>query len=88
MAFARTEGKPDAPFKKRGGFHRKRKVCAFCGKNNTVDYKDAATLHKFISESGKILPRRATGTCAQHQRQLATAIKAARQIALLPYVAD
>ncbi len=85
MAFTRTEGKPDAPFKKRGGFHRKRKVCAFCGKNNTVDYKDAATLHKFISESGKILPRRITGTCATHQREVTTAVKRARHLAILPY---
>jgi small subunit ribosomal protein S18 len=53
-----------------------------------IDYKDTAKLHRYISERGKILPRRTTGTCAMHQRQLTVAIKRARQIALLPYVAD
>ena len=50
MAFNR-EGRPDAPFKKRGGFHRKRKVCVFCGKDNAIDYKDVAKLRKYVSES-------------------------------------
>ncbi len=85
MAFNRTEGRPDAPFKKRGGFHRKRKVCVFCGKNSTIDYKDAANLHKYVSENGKILPRRITGTCATHQRAVTTAIKRARHMAIMPY---
>ena len=53
-----------------------------------IDYKDTAKLRRYISERGKILPRRTTGTCAEHQRQLTVAIKRARQIALLPYVAD
>ena len=53
-----------------------------------IDYKDVARLRKFISERAKILPRRVTGTCAAHQRELTTAIKRARQIALLPYVND
>jgi small subunit ribosomal protein S18 len=53
-----------------------------------VDYKDTARLRKYLSERGKILPRRTTGTCAQHQRQLTEAIKRARHIALLPYVAE
>ena len=53
-----------------------------------IDYKDTAKLRRYISERGKILPRRTTGTCAMHQRQLTVAIKRARQIALLPYVAD
>jgi small subunit ribosomal protein S18 len=53
-----------------------------------VDYKDTARLRKYLSERGKILPRRTTGTCAQHQRELTEAIKRARHIALLPYVAE
>ena len=68
---------------------KRRKVCQFCVEKMThVDYKDTARLRKYLSERGKILPRRTTGTCAMHQRQLTTAIKQARQIALLPYVAD
>ena len=68
---------------------RKKKVCAFCAeKVDFIDYKDAGRLRKFISERAKILPRRVTGTCAKHQRQLAIAIKRARQIALLPYISD
>ncbi|MBE6591176.1 MAG: 30S ribosomal protein S18 [Ruminococcaceae bacterium] len=68
---------------------RKKKVCAFCAdKVEFIDYKDAAKLRKFVSERSKILPRRITGTCAKHQRQLAIAIKRARQIALLPYISD
>ena len=66
-----------------------RKVCQFCvDKCEYIDYKDAAKLRRFISERSKILPRRTTGTCAMHQRQLTEAIKRARQIALLPYVTD
>ena len=71
--------------KKRGGFHRKRKVCVFCGEDNKIDYKDAAKLRKYVSESGKILPRRITGTCATHQRALTSAIKRARHLAIMPY---
>ena len=68
---------------------RKKKICAFCAeKVEFIDYKDAAKLRKFVSERSKILPRRITGTCAKHQRQLAIAIKRARQIALLPYISD
>ncbi len=68
---------------------RRRKVCTFCTERDAViDYKNPAQLRKFISERGKILPRRMTGTCARHQRQLTTAIKRARQVALLPYVSD
>ena len=68
---------------------KRRKVCAFCAdKVEHIDYKDAARLKKFVSERSKILPRRTTGTCAMHQRQLTTAVKRARQIALLPYVTD
>ena len=65
------------------------KVCHFCvDRVEEIDYKDVARLRKFISERAKILPRRATGTCAKHQRELTTAIKRARQVALLPYVND
>ena len=74
------------PFKRKGTFHRQKKVCVFCGKDNTIDYQDAAKLRKYISEGGKILPRRITGTCATHQRELTVAIKRARHLAILPYV--
>lgn len=73
----------------RGGRRPKRKVCAFCAdKNAVIDYKDINRLRRYISERGKILPRRMTGTCAKHQRELAIAIKRARVVALLPYVQD
>ncbi len=67
---------------------RRRKVCAFCeDKVDYIDYKEAGRLRsRYISERGKILPRRVTGTCAKHQRELQRAIKRARQVALLPYV--
>ena len=69
--------------------HKRRKVCQFCvDKATFVDYKDVAKLKKFTSERGKILPRRATGACAMHQRQLTEAIKRARQVALMTYVVD
>ena len=71
--------------------HRKarKKVCHFCvDRIEEIDYKDIAKLRKFVSERAKILPRRATGTCAKHQRALTTAIKRARQVALLPYTND
>ena len=68
---------------------RRKKFCIFCAdKVDFIDYKDSAKLRKFISERGKILPRRISGTCAKHQRELNTAIKRARQVALLPYVTD
>ena len=68
---------------------RRKKVCAFCAdKIEHIDYKDIGRLRKFISERAKILPRRVTGTCAPHQRQLTVAIKRARHIALLPYIND
>ena len=73
----------------RGTSRKRKKVCQFCvDKCEHIDYKDAAKLRRFISERSKILPRRTTGTCAMHQRQLTEAIKRARQIALLPYVTD
>lgn len=73
----------------RGGRRPRRKFCAFCAEKATsIDYKDTAKLRKFISEGGKIAPRRASGVCAKHQRQLATAIKRARVMALLPYISE
>ena len=64
----------------------KKKVCAFCvDKSNVIDYKDAGKLRRYITENGKILPRRQTGVCARHQRELAVAIKRARIMALLPF---
>ena len=68
---------------------KRKKVCQFCAdKSSYIDYKDTAKLRRFLSERGKILPRRTTGVCAAHQRQLTEAIKRARQVALLPYVMD
>ena len=67
----------------------KKKVCVFCADStNVIDYKDANKLKRFVSERGKILPRRITGTCAKHQRALTVAVKRARQIAILPYTLD
>ncbi len=71
------------------GNRKRRKVCAFCvDKVECIDYKDTAKLKRYLSERSKILPRRTTGTCAMHQRQLTDAIKRARHVALLPYVTD
>ena len=87
MAFNKTE-KTDSPMRKKGGMRRRKKVCVFCGKDNVIGYKDTAKLKKYVSERGKILPRRITGTCAKHQRALTVAIKRARHVALMPYVAE
>ena len=74
---------------RRGGRKGRRKVCSFCvDKVETIDYKDVPRLRKFISDRSKILPRRVTGTCAAHQRELTTAIKRARHVALRPYTSD
>jgi len=67
---------------------QKRKICAFCTEKIVIDYKNIERLKRFMSDRGKILPRRATGTCATHQRKLARAIKRARIIALLPFASD
>jgi small subunit ribosomal protein S18 len=68
---------------------KRRKVCSFCADRiEKIDYKDAGKLRRFLSERSKILPRRMTGTCAPHQREMTEAIKRARHIALLPYVTD
>ena len=75
--------------KRRGGGMRRKKVCQFCAdKTEAIDYKDVEKLRKYVTERGKILPKRITGTCAMHQREVTTAIKRARIVALLPYVAD
>ena len=87
MAYNRSD-RSDSPMKRRGG-RRRKKVCVFCGKeNNEINYKDTAKLKKYVSERGKILPRRITGTCAKHQRAITSAIKRARHVALMPYVQD
>lgn len=71
------------------GRKARKKVCGFCvDKVENIDYKDIARLRRYMSERGKILPRRVTGTCARHQRDLTVAIKRARHLALLPYTAD
>ena len=76
-------------YNKGGARKGRRKVCQFCvEKCDHIDYKDASKLKKYTSERAKILPRRVTGTCAKHQRELTIAIKHARQIAILPYTAD
>jgi small subunit ribosomal protein S18 len=86
MAFQREEG---ARPRKMGGFRRRRKVCVVCSeKAKPLDDKDVATLRKYISERGKILPRRITGNCAEHQRELTLAVKRARHLALLPYTVE
>lgn len=73
--------------KKRRSIRRK-KVCNFCGKDANINYKDVNLLKKFVSERGKILPRRITGACAKHQRAITAAVKRARHLALMPYVQD
>ena len=81
MAYDKSDRRPN----KKG----RRKVCAFCvEKVECIDYKDVARLNKFTSDRAKTLPRRVTGTCAKHQRELTTAIKRARQVALVPYTSD
>ena len=88
MAFNKAE-KSDAPMRKKGGIRRRKKVCVFCSDStNVIDYKDVNKLKRYISERGKILPRRITGTCAKHQRAITVAVKRARHIALLPYTLD
>jgi len=66
-----------------------KRVCKFCeAKVHYIDYKDEKRLIKFLTEQGKIIPKRITGTCTKHQRELVTAIKRARQVALLPYISE
>ena len=82
MAFNKSD-RPDGA--RRRPMRRRKKVCVFCGKDNVIDYKDTNKLKRYISERGKILPRRISGTCAKHQRALTVAIKRARHLSLLPY---
>ena len=71
------------------GKRARKKVCAFCvDRAEHIDYKDVAKLRRYLSERAKIVPRRVTGTCARHQREMTMAIKRARHLALLPYVSD
>ena len=84
MPFNKSD-RSDAPVRRKGGIRRRKKVCVFCGKEQNIDYKDQATLKKYVSESGKILPRRITGNCAKHQRELTGAIKRARHLAIMPF---
>ncbi|MBQ6133953.1 MAG: 30S ribosomal protein S18 [Lachnospiraceae bacterium] len=86
MAFQKSDS--DRPRGPRKPMHRRRKVCIFCGNEAVIDYKDTELLKKYVSERGKILPRRVTGNCAKHQREITTAIKRARHMALMPYVVD
>ncbi|MFP4697990.1 MAG: 30S ribosomal protein S18 [Eubacteriales bacterium] len=77
------------PGPRRRGGRRRRRVCSFCAdKSKYIDYKDVNKLRRYVSERGKILPRRITGNCAKHQRALTIAIKRARHIALIPYTVD
>ena len=89
MPMNREKGdKMDGSMKRRP-MRRRKKVCVFCGdKNNTIDFKDVNKLKRYVSERGKILPRRITGNCAKHQRALTVAVKRARHVALMPYTLD
>ena len=74
---------------RRRPMRRRRKVCTFCeDEKKEIDYKDVVTLKKYVSERGKILPRRITGNCAKHQRAITLAIKRARHVALMPYTVE
>ncbi|MGI6183581.1 MAG: 30S ribosomal protein S18 [Candidatus Fimadaptatus sp.] len=84
-----SEDRGDRAARRPRGRRPRRKVCQFCvDKVEHIDYKEIGRLRRYINERGKILPRRMSGTCAKHQRQLSIAIKRARAIALLPYTAD
>ena len=87
--------KREAPVRENNGYNNrgrrmKKKVCSFCVERTleSIDYKDISRLRRYVSERAKILPRRVTGTCAEHQRQLTSAIKRARYVALMPYTND
>lgn len=84
MPYDRNNDKGGRPNRK-----SRKKVCAFCvEKVEDIDYKDVAKLRKFTTDRAKILPRRVTGTCAKHQRELTIAIKRARQVAIMPYTSE
>ncbi len=81
--------RPEGGQIRRRPIRRRKKVCIFCAdKNAVIDYKDVNRMRKFVSERGKILPRRVTGNCAKHQRAMTLAIKRARHVALMPYIDD
>lgn len=85
----RSGGRPRRDFGGRGKYVPRRKVCGFCvDKISYIDYKDIGRLRRYVSDRGRIEPRRKTGTCAKHQRALSSALKRARFMALLPYTAD
>ena len=84
-----SEDRADRGMRRPRGRKQRRKVCMFCVyKIQHIDYKDITRLRRFTNERGKILPRRMSGTCAKHQRQLSVAIKRARTVALMPYTTD
>ena len=85
MAFNKTA---EGSSMKRRPMRRRKKGCGFCGYDIVIDYKDINKLKRYISERGKILPRRITGNCAKHQRALTVAIKRARHLAMMPYVCE
>lgn len=86
---SQRQSRPRPRRQPRRGWKPRRKVCAFClDKNRAIDYKDISTSRRFLTERGKIKSRRKTGTCAKHQRRLATAVKRARHLALLPFTAE
>ncbi len=90
MAFNRNDkDDKDAPMKRRM-IRRRKKVCAFCADktNAVIDYKDVNKIKRYVSERGKILPRRISGNCAKHQRALTVAVKRARHVALMPYTVE
>ena len=85
MAYDKA-ARPEGGFKRRNPGRRRKKVCVLCSdKNFELDYKNPEQLRKFINDKGKILPRRTTGACAKHQRDITIAVKRARHIAMLPY---
>ena len=88
MAYSKGNGSDSLA--RRRGPRRRKKVCAFCSdkEHDYIDYKDTGKLKRYMSERGKILPRRITGTCAKHQRALTAAIKRSRHVALMPYTLD
>ena len=89
METSASEGREnDRDTRSKGKTYFRKKVCRFCANKTKIDYKDADALRRYMTERGKILPRRITGTCAKHQREVAKAIKRARSIGLLPFVAD
>ena len=88
MPFEKKSDRPDSQMRRRP-MRRRKKVCVFCADaNKAIDYKDVHLLKRYVSERGKILPRRITGNCAKHQRALTVAIKRARHISLMPYTLD